>query len=328
LPLDASPIRFASWMGGDRDGNPNVTPNTTRQVCLRNRATAAALFAKDLKRLETDLSIKKCSHELRAVVGEAREPYRAIIKSMIKKLELTQQWVQQELDHLHQVRNTSQSTSAVSVDDIYLSKEDLRAELLLIHRSLCETGNEIFTDGVLTDILRNVSAFGLTLIPLDVRQESDRHEDALDAITRYLGLGSYAQWDEQTKISWLTSQISSKRPLLRQGIWNEHPGVFSPPVVDTLETFRMIADQHEGSLGAYVISQATNASDVLAVLLLQLDAGVKKPLRVAPLFETLDDLNGAADTMRSLFSLPVYMGIINGKQEVMIGYSDSGTYRM
>jgi phosphoenolpyruvate carboxylase len=145
----------------------------------------------------------------------------------------------------------------------------------------------------------------------------------LDAISKFLGLGSYTQWDEETKISWLTSQISNRRPLIRSGVWKDHPESFSDTVVDTLETFAMIAAQHEGSLGAYVISQATTASDVLAVLLLQLDAGVKKPLRVAPLFETLDDLNGAESTMRKLFSLPVYMGYIKGKQEVMIGYSDS-----
>jgi phosphoenolpyruvate carboxylase len=181
----------------------------------------------------------------------------------------------------------------------------------------------VAADGKLTDVLRNVSAFGLTLIPLDVRQESDRHEEALDAITRFLGKGSYAQWDEKTRISWMTKEISSTRPLLRAGVWHEYPEVFSPTTVDTLETFRMIAEQHEDSLGAYVISQATSASDILAVLLLQRDAGVKKPLRVAPLFETLDDLNGAAATMKSLFSTPVYMGLIEGKQEVMIGYSDS-----
>jgi phosphoenolpyruvate carboxylase len=99
--------------------------------------------------------------------------------------------------------------------------------------------------------------------------------------------------------------------------------VFSETACDTLEIQRMIAEQHEGSLGAYVISQATSASDVLNVLLLQRDAGVKKPLRVVPLFETLSDLRGAADTMKSLFANPVYMGYINGKQEVMIGYSDS-----
>ena len=191
-------------------------------------------------------------------------------------------------------------------------------ELMLMHRSLCETANEVVADGLLTDIIRNVSSFGLTLIPLDIRQESDKHEEAVDAITRFLGLGSYKQWDEATKISWLSTQIASKRPLLRPGIWKDHPDIFSETTVDVLETCGIVAEMYEDSLGAYVISQATTASDVLAVLLLQLDAGVKKPLRVAPLFETLDDLNGAPTTMKTLFKLPVYMGIINGKQEVMV----------
>jgi len=320
LPLDTAPVKFASWMGGDRDGNPNVTPDTTRQVCLRNRLKAATLFMKDLKQLESELSITTCSEELRAIVGDAREPYRAYLAPMLDKLKKTIAWAQEELQYLE---DKSARATAVAEDEIYLSNQEFMDDLLLMHRSLSGTGNEVAADGTLTDILRNVSAFGLALIPLDVRQESDRHEEALDAITRFLGLGSYSQWDEETKISWLTSQISSKRPLVRKGVWYEHPDIFSPTVCDTLEIMQMVAEQHEGSLGAYVISQATSASDVLAVLLLQLDAGVKKPLRVAPLFETLDDLNGAGETMKKLFSLPVYMGVINGKQEVMIGYSDS-----
>lgn len=208
-------------------------------------------------------------------------------------------------------------------DNIYLSKDEFMEDLMLVHRSLCETGNEIEANGFLTDILRNISAFGLVLVPLDIRQESDRHAEALDCVTRFLGLGSYEQWDEQTRIGWLTQQLASNRPFMRPGDWHSHPEIFTPTAVDTLETFQVIAEQKEGSLGAYVISQATSASDVLAVLVLQRDAGVKKPLRVAPLFETLDDLNGAPDTMRTLFSLPSYMGSIDGKQEVMIGYSDS-----
>ena len=208
-------------------------------------------------------------------------------------------------------------------EGIYLSKDELMKDLLVIHRSLSSTGNEVMANGLLTDILRNVSAFGLTLVPLDVRQESDRHEEAVDAITRFLGLGSYKQWDEQTRVNWLQQQLASNRPLLRPDDWNLYPDIFSPTVVDTLETFRMIVEMREGSLGAYVISQCTSASDVLAVLLLQRDAGVKKPLRVVPLFETLGDLNGAPAQMKTLFSVPVYMGMIDGKQEVMIGYSDS-----
>lgn len=323
LPLTSAPVRFASWMGGDRDGNPNVKPDTTRKVCLRNRAKAAMLFAQDLEELNGELSLTKCSQELRDQVGDAREPYRAFLQPMIEKLNMTSDWAEQQLANLDEGYYVSQDMSDVSVDDIYLSKEEFYEELMLIHSSLVETGNESSADGMLTDIIRKVSAFGLTLIPLDIRQESDRHEEALDCITKYLGLGSYSQWDEETKITWLCSQIASKRPLLRAGVWHDHPDIFPETAVDTLEIHQMIAEQYEDSLGAYVISQATSASDILAVLLLQLDAGVKNPLRVAPLFETLDDLNGAYDTMKKLFSLPVYMGIINGKQEVMIGYSDS-----
>jgi len=321
LPLAAAPIKFASWMGGDRDGNPNVTENVTREVCLTNRLKAATLFRRDLLQLQGELSITKCSDELREKLStdSAREPYRKFLAPIIDRLALTIEWAQQELDYLH----NGQTTLSSPMEGVYLNKQDLMDDLLLIHRSLCDTGNEMTADGFLVDIIRNLSAFGLTLVPLDVRQESDRHAEALDAITRYLGLGSYDQWDESTKINWLIQQLASKRPLLRSGSWKENTVLFSSTAVDTLETFRMIADQYEGSLGAYVISQATSASDVLAVLLLQRDAGVKKPLRVVPLFETLDDLKGAAATMEALFSLPGYMGSIAGKQEVMIGYSDS-----
>lgn len=320
MPLDAAPVKFASWMGGDRDGNPNVMPNTTRQVCLTNRSTAARLFLKDLKRLESELSITTCSDEFRSHVGNAREPYRAFLTPILHRLTNTVLWAEQELAHLLDRKAPAPS---IGLDEVYLSNKEFHSEIMLMHRSLTETGNDVTADGTLTDILRNVAAFGLSLVPLDVRQEADRHAEAIDAITRFLGLGSYLQWDEETKISWLTSQIAGKRPLLRKNVWHIYPDIFSPTVVDTLETFQMIVDQHEGSLGAYVISQATSASDVLAVLLLQLDAGGRKPLRVAPLFETLDDLKGAGDTMKKLFSLPVYMGVIHGRQEVMIGYSDS-----
>jgi phosphoenolpyruvate carboxylase len=235
---------------------------------------------------------------------------------MVAKLQNTQLWAEEQLENQHH-------QSSIEIEDIYLSRNELMKDLLLIHRSLCEQQDGITADGLLTDVIRNVASFGLTMVTLDIRQESDRHEEAVDCITRFLGLGSYSQWDEDTKLNWLQQQLASKRPLLRPGVWTEHPDLFPPTAVDTLETFAMISEQYEDSLGAYVISQATSASDVLAVLLLQKDAGVKNPLRVVPLFETLDDLNGAADTMKKLFSLPGYMGQINGKQEVMIGYSDS-----
>lgn len=305
-------------------GNPNVKPETTRVVALKNRAKAATLFGQDLRTLQGQLSLTTCSPEFTVALGhDSREPYRDYIQGIIEKLDKTLEWCNQELDFIASGAARKGHHEAVSRDEIYTTRQEFADDLLVMHRSLSQTGHSFIADGFLTDILRNVSAFGLTLIPLDVRQESDRHEEAIDCITRYLGLGSYSQWDEQTRINWLTAQISSKRPLLRPGVWHEHPEYFPETAVDTLEIFAMIADQLPESLGTYVISQATSASDVLAVLLLQLDAGVKQPLGVAPLFETLSDLEGAEGTMRALYSLPAYMGVIKGKQQIMIGYSDS-----
>jgi len=321
LPLDAAPLRFASWMGGDRDGNPNVTPQVTREVCLANREKAALLFKGDLLNIAMRLSSTHCSDELRAIVGDVREPYRTFLQSVIEKLSLTATWAGQQLEHVSKGNHTV--TENICLEEIYLSKKDLMDDLMIVHRSLCDSGDGLTADGVLIDVIRNVSAFGLTLVPLDVRQESDRHTEALDNITQFLGLGNYNDWDEDTRVEFLTEQLSSNRPLLRPGDWFNNPEFFSPTATDTLETFRMISEQHEDSLGAYVISQATSVSDVLAVLVLQRDAGVKSPLRVVPLFETLDDLKGAAATMENLFSIPEYVSSVGGKQEVMIGYSDS-----
>lgn len=321
LPLHAAPFKFSSWMGGDRDGNPNVTPNVTREVCLRNRIRAATLLRDDLGEIAGRLSTTFCNDELREKVGEhARAPYRAYIAPMMAKLNLTIEWAEQELENMK--GGYLKDEKMIDVHEIYLDKKDLMDEVLLMFHSLNDTGNQLTAEGKVLDFIRNLSSFGLTLCPLDVRQESTRHTEALDAITKHLGIGSYAEWDEPTKLSWLQAELSSKRPLIRRSDWKDNEG-FSDTVRDTLETFQMISEQHNDSLNAYVISQATTASDVLAVLLLQIDAGVDKPLRVVPLFETLDDLNGAAETMETLFSLPVYRASIDGKQEVMIGYSDS-----
>ena len=297
-----------------------MTPNVTREVCLRNRIRAADLIMSSILDIDNRLSTTFCSDELRERVGDAREPYRALLADVISKLELTNKWAQQELKRVE--NNLPLGENSISADEVYITKDEILDELHLIHRSLAETGNEITGDGKVLDLIRNICAFGLTLVPLDIRQESTRHMETLDSITRFLGIGSYAEWDETTKVNWLVTELASKRPLLRPSEWTDNP-IFSDTTVDTLEIFQMIAEQHEDSLNAYVISQATSASDVLAVLLLQIDAGVSNPLRVVPLFETLDDLKGAAETMDTLFSLPAYKAAINGKQEVMIGYSDS-----
>ncbi|EJK47539.1 hypothetical protein THAOC_33731, partial [Thalassiosira oceanica] len=318
-------------------GNPNVVADVTREVTLTNRLKAAELFEKDVRELmslisgnpprgmnDTCQTESEAMDKVRARAGvESRAPFRSYLNPVATKLGKTADWARQELSKL---QGEATPANTILPEDVYLSSDELMDELLTVHQSLVDTGNAVVANGRLVDVIRKVAAFGLTLVPLDIRQESDLHSEALDCITRYLGLGSYLQWDEGARVSWIDQQLQSRRPLLRAGVWNE-PGseeFFTPTAIETLETFQMISEQYEGSLGAYVISQCTSASDIMAVLLLQRDAGVERPLRVVPLFETLDDLNGAPATMEQLFSIPSYIGSLERmKQEIMIGYSDS-----
>jgi phosphoenolpyruvate carboxylase len=257
-----------------------------------------------------------CSEELEAHAPNAREPYREVLKKLEHRLQATIDWTGQA------VLTHTKVWATLPPADAILSTKELLEPLLLIHESLDTTGLHAVADGELTDVIRRVAAFGVALMPLDIRQESGRHTEALDAITRYLGIGSYAQWDEMTRRNWLQNELASRRPLMPRGIDFKKIG-FSSTVIDTLRTFEVAASIQEESLGAYVISQCQQASDVLAVALLQQDAGLNPPMRVVPLFETLDDLQRAPATVDALFSFPAYKGRINNKQEIMVGYSDS-----
>lgn len=314
LPVEQAPIRFASWMGGDRDGNPNVTHAVTQEVLLLARWKAADLFYNDIDQLRSALSMEDCSAQLRAIVGETREPYRDLLRQVRSRLLKTREWADARL----------LGKPFTEIDQIYRHSSELLEPLKLCYDSLVEVGLKDIAEGELTDILRRISCFGVELLRLDIRQDSGRHTDALDAITTYLGEGSYAQWNEEQRQAFLLRELSNPRPLLPQHVINDPSDeILSADVKEVLATFRVLAEQPGDSLGAYVISMATTPSDVLAVMLLQRKAEVPCPLRVVPLFETLDDLDGAAKCIEALFSVPWYLDAIKGHQEVMIGYSDS-----
>jgi phosphoenolpyruvate carboxylase len=175
----------------------------------------------------------------------------------------------------------------------------------------------IIANGQLLDTLRRVKCFGVPLVRIDLRQESTRHTEAIAEVTRYLGLGDYESWSEADKQAFLVRELNSKRPLLPRH-WEP-----SDETREVLETCRVAAEAPQGSIAAYVISMAKTPSDVLAVHLLLKEAGITFAMPVAPLFETLDDLNNANDVMSQLLNIDWYRGFIQGKQMVMIGYSDS-----
>lgn len=306
LAVESSPIQISSWMGGDRDGNPFVTAEVTREVLLLSRWKAADLYLGDIQELISELSMTRCNDVVRAMAGDEHEPYRAILKSLRTTLNNTLEYLDAQI---HGRRNDEK--------DILTNVDQLWTPLHACYQSLHECGMGIIADGLLLDTLRRIRTFGVNLIKLDIRQESTRHADAISEVTRCLGMGDYSQWSEQDKQAFLIRELSSKRPLLPRD-WEP-----SDNVQEVLDTCRIVAQQPREALGAYVISMARTASDVLAVHLLLKEAGCPFRMDVCPLFETLDDLNNAKSVISQLLSIDWYRGFIQNFQMVMIGYSDS-----
>ncbi|SON50814.1 phosphoenolpyruvate carboxylase [Vibrio tapetis] len=306
LPIDARPVHFSSWMGGDRDGNPFVTHDITEEVLHLSRWKAADLYFNDIQELVSELSMTKCNDQVRELAGDEHEPYRAILKQLRTLLSDTCEVLDAKINGLP-VPNKATLQDA----------NQLWEPLYACYQSLRECGMGVIADGSLLDTLRRIKAFGVHLVRLDIRQESTRHSDVLSELTRYLGIGDYDQWSEQDKISFLTNELSSKRPLLPRD-WEP-----SPEVKEVIDTCKIVAKQPQEAFGAYVISMARTASDVLAVHLLLQEAGCPYRMDVCPLFETLDDLNNAEAVIDQLLNIDLYRGFIQNHQMVMIGYSDS-----
>lgn len=306
LPLDASPIKFTSWMGGDRDGNPFVTAKVTQEVLLTSRWVAVDLYLQDIKQLTNELSMDNCNAALRAVAGDVDEPYRVVLRKLREELKETRTALTATL------RNEESSAK-----DIITRTEQLKEPLELCYQSLKDTGMHCIANGLILDILRRVACFGVNLVKLDIRQDGERHGDTLSELTRYLGMGDYNAWNEADKQAFLLQELNSKRPLIPAS-WQP-----SADVQEVLDTCKVVAQTDPQALGIYIISMARQASDVLAVQLLLKETGCPFRIPVSPLFETLDDLNNAAEVIERLFAVDWYRGYINGEQHVMIGYSDS-----
>ena len=171
LPLESAPIRFASWMGGDRDGNPNVTAAVTREVLLLARWMAADLYLRDIDHLAAELSMQQASPALLARAGDSAEPYRALLKQLRERLRATRNWAHAAL-----------SAAVPAGAEVLHNNRDLLEPLQLCYQSLHECGMGVIADGPLLDCLRRAVTFGLFLVRLDVRQDSSRHTSAMTEI--------------------------------------------------------------------------------------------------------------------------------------------------
>lgn len=299
LPIDYNPITMASWMAGDRDGNPFVTAKLSEKALLNARLIAANLYLEDFEQLFLELSMRKASETLLEADVDNVGPYRCQLQATIKLLKFSIE--QLKLGETHDVLNHS---------------EQLRTPLIACRDSLLAVGLDKIANSLVLDMIRKVNCFGISLVKLDIRQHSERHESALAEITQALSMGDFARWDEQTRQAFLIKEIQNPRPLLPAISWSED-------TQEVLDTFAMIAQQPAELFGIYIISMASKVSDILTVNLLMKASGVNWQMPIAPLFETLDDLNNAPKVMSELLKIDNYKVYCNKQHYVMIGYSDS-----
>ncbi len=307
LPKNFNPIQFGSWMGGDRDGNPNVTSEVTKKVILLSRWEAAKLYEKSLTKIIRSYSMKKCSKKISSKVGKTFEPYRVFLRPLRDKLRLTHRSIEQYFIN----------KKPLDKKILLTSTEEILKPLRVVRESLEQNQNENVASGDLLDLMRRAKCFGINLARLDIRQESSRHTQLIAEFVKKKHNKNYFKFTEDEKINFLKSKITSNKYFINKFKFSnkENNEVWS--------TLKILADEPSECLGAYVISMTTSGSDILSVSFLQKEAKIKDKLRVVPLFETLDDLVNAKLVMENLFSKKWYRKLINNKQEVMIGYSDS-----
>jgi phosphoenolpyruvate carboxylase len=317
-------LSFGSWIGGDRDGNPGVTAEVTAQVLQMNRRMAVAKLTEVLvnlatsitvsdRRLQSSPAIRKLAKECRAAsalmasVGQRypHEPYRIILSRLRERL-LAQADI-----------SLTDSSDAPSAP---VTAGEIREVLGLIEADLLKGRGASLAGGALRDAITQVDVFGLAMARLDLRQHSAWHAKAMAEILRQ---PNYEQFDEARKVATLTAALDNAGV-----IGSDQLAVLTPDARVVLDPLRLAvrAEAAYGaeSLGIYVISMTNDVSDLLEVQLLQTWAGVRLP--IAPLFETLDDLNRAPVILAELFENPAYAPELkrNGRhQHVMLGYSDS-----
>ncbi|WP_081710269.1 phosphoenolpyruvate carboxylase [Arthrobacter sp. 35W] len=340
LPADAAPLRFGSWIGGDRDGNPNVTSEVTREVLvlqnqnavkisialvdelistLSNSSALAGADAELLDSIEVDLK-NLPGIDKRVLELNAQEPYRLKLTCIKAKLLNTRKRV--AADSYHEDGRDYESTA------------ELIADFEMLERSLRNNSAALVADGALASVRRAISSYGLHLATLDIREHADHHHDAVGQLIDRIGelAVPYADLTRDERLRVLSGELASRRPL------SGHPITLDGAANGTYDVFRVIrrALRTYGPdvVETYIVSMTRGADDVLAPAVLAREAGLVSlqgenryaKIGFAPLLETVDELRASAEIVDQLLSDPTYRELVRLRgdvQEIMLGYSDS-----
>ncbi len=329
-------LRMGQWIGGDRDGNPNVSAQTLEYALRRQSEVALRHYLTEVHYLGSELSISamlnRCTPELQALADASPdsnahrqdELYRKALIGMYARLAAT----------LQELTGTSAARHAVPPQNPYLRAEDFCADLRTIAHSLKTHFAGALVGQRLHPLIRAVEVFGFHLATVDLRQSSDKHEEVVAELLATARVeANYPALDETAKRTLLLQLLNDARPL------RVHGAQYSDHLRAELAIFAMAKDMrqrfgHE-AIRHYIISHTETVSDLLEVLLLQKEVGLVRStldtqaasdLIVVPLFETIEDLRNAAPIMREFYALPGVAALVQrsgGEQDIMLGYSDS-----
>ncbi len=322
-------INFGSWVGGDRDGHPFVTPAITKETLLLHRKAALTLIRKELVVLVQKLSVSAITNPVPFMLSEAinlkvntlgeagkkavernrYEPWRQFVNLMICQLD-----------------NTISENFADS-KTYYKSSKALEADLKLLREVLTQNGLQGLAQDVLFSVERSVTCFGFHLAKLDIRQNSAFHDKAVMQILKAIGEKDYdfESWDEEKRVHYLNKLLENNAPITDVSV------SYGPEADNVLDCYRVVR-QHINQygidgIGSFIISMTRNLSDLLVVYLLMRETQLLNTnIRVVPLLETIEDLNNGPQILDAFLKHPVtlYRGRnIANRQEVMLGYSDS-----
>ena len=338
-------LRMGQWIGGDRDGNPNVTADTLRMALARQSEVALRFYLTEVHALGAELSISQMLAGVTpamAALADASpdknphredEPYRRALVGMYARLAAT----------LQDLTGTEALRHAVPPQNAYTSPAQFLADLGVIAASLQSHHAQALVAPRLAPLMRAVQVFGFHLATVDLRQSSDKHEAVVAELLREARLhADYSSLDEDAKRSLLLGLLNDARPLRVHGAAYSDLAQSELAIFETAKT--MLARYGREALRHYIISHTESVSDLLEVLLLQkecgllagpnggvlqggtVDGGAVNALIVVPLFETIGDLREAEPIMRAFYALPGITELVvrsGGEQDIMLGYSDS-----
>ena len=334
-------FRVGSWIGGDRDGNPFVTADILKTALRLQSMAVFDFYLSEVHALGAELPLSQMLQKVSPALAElaerspdhsphrADEPYRRALTGIYARLAATAKALDQHEALLH----------ALGEAQPYADASELRGELKILSESLVQHGAALIAGGRLRHLLRAVQIFGFHLAPLDLRQNSDVHERTVAELLlragRMDGLSSYAELDEDARVSLLSEEISCPRPPYSPHI--EYSEETQGELAIFFAARELRARYGDAALPNVIISKTDGASDLLEVALLLKEAGLLMPapatggapilaMNIIPLFETISDLRNSPGVMRRLFSLPAYRALVvslDNEHEVMLGYSDS-----